>query len=94
VRAVTEQKLGYLDLKEFARNGLEYSFVPGESLWVGGNYAKITSACAGNMPGAIEPSAPCAAFLGKSEKAMMQWHFEADVAAYEDAVLMGPFVRH
>jgi adenosine deaminase len=94
VRAVTEQKLGYRDLKELARNGLEYSFVPGESLWVNGNYAKINSACAGNVPGAKQPTAPCAAFLGRSEKALLQWHFEADVAAYEDAVLAGPFARH
>ena len=94
VRAVTEQKLGYLELKELARNGLEYSFVPGESLWQGGNYAKINSACAGNVPGTKQPSAPCAAFLAESEKAMMQWHFEADITAYEDAVLAGPFARH
>ncbi len=38
VRAVTEQKLGYADLKQIARNGLEYSFVPGASLWQGGDY--------------------------------------------------------
>jgi len=94
VRAVTEQKLGYRDLKEFARNGLEYSFVAGDSLWQGGNYTRINSACAGNVPGAKQPSAPCAAFLAKSEKAMMQWHFEADIAAYEDAVLAGSFARH
>ncbi|MEI9887232.1 MAG: hypothetical protein WDN08_12155 [Rhizomicrobium sp.] len=35
VRAVVEQKLGYRDLKEIARNGLEYSFVAGQSLWQG-----------------------------------------------------------
>ncbi|MBL6853032.1 MAG: adenosine deaminase [Alphaproteobacteria bacterium] len=94
VRAVTEQKLGYRDLKELARNGLEYSFVPGDSLWIGGNQAKINLACAGNVPGAKQPSALCAAFLARSEKAMMQWDFEADIAEYENAVLAGPFARH
>jgi len=93
VRAVTEQKLGYRDLKEFARNGLEYSFVPGESLWQRGNYAQINLACAGSVAGAKEPTPRCAAFLAGSEKAMMQWHFEADVAAYEEAVLAGPFAK-
>src|SRR5262249_2744424 len=94
VRAVTEQRLGYLDLKEMARNGLEYSFLPGASLWQDGDYRRVNTACAGNALGARQPGAACAAFLSKSEKATVQWHFEADIAAYEDAMLAGPFARH
>jgi adenosine deaminase len=93
VRAVTEQKLGYRDLKQLARNGLEYSFVAGDSLWQAGDYAKINFACAGNAAGATSPSTACAAFLAKSEKAALQWRFEAQIAAYENAVLAGPFAR-
>ncbi|MEI9990069.1 MAG: hypothetical protein WDM86_08530 [Rhizomicrobium sp.] len=93
VRAVTEQKLGYLDLKRIARNGLEYSFLPGASLWTGGDYRKPAPACAGNVPGAAKPTAPCAAFLAANEKASVQWPFEHEIAAYEDAVLAGPFAK-
>jgi hypothetical protein len=93
VRAVTEQKLGYLELKEMARNGLEYSFVTGASLWQGGDYHHVGPACAGNVPGTTTPSAGCAAFLAANEKAGLQWQFEHEVAAYEDAILAGPFSR-
>ena len=85
VRAVTEQKLGYRDLKQIARNGLEFSFLPGQSLWQGGNYSKPVAAC-------VSPSSPaCAALLKASEKASVQWRFEREIAAYEDAVLAGPW---
>ncbi len=94
VRAVTEQKLGYLELKEIARNGLEYSFVPGPSLWQNGDYRKPVAACAGILLGTVAPAAPCAAFLAGSEKAALQRKFEADIAAYEDAILAGPFAHH
>ncbi|HEY0107231.1 MAG TPA: hypothetical protein VGB91_14210, partial [Rhizomicrobium sp.] len=40
VRAVTEQHLGYRDLKRMARNGLEYSFLPGASLWRDDGYRR------------------------------------------------------
>ena len=93
VRAVTEQHLGYLALKDIARNGLEYSFLPGQSLWQQGDYRKIAPACAGALPAAAATTPACKAFLAASEKAALQWDFEADVAAYEDAVLAGPFAR-
>ncbi|MGV3618376.1 MAG: adenosine deaminase family protein [Fimbriimonas sp.] len=41
VRAVRDQKVGYLDLKEMARNSIEYSFLPGESLYVGRDFRRL-----------------------------------------------------
>ncbi|HEY4942231.1 MAG TPA: hypothetical protein VII56_12460 [Rhizomicrobium sp.] len=93
VRAVLEQKLGYADLKQIARNGLEYSFMPGASLWQKGDYRTLNPACAGNVPGMAPRTASCVHLLGGSEKAALQWDFERDIAAYEDAVLAGPFAR-
>lgn len=93
VRAVTEQHLDYRALKEIARNGLEYSFVAGPSLWQDGDYRKPAAACAGVAAGAAQPPPPCIAFLAHSEKARLQWYFEAQLAAYEDAVLAGPLAR-
>jgi adenosine deaminase len=93
VRAVVEQKLSYADLKQAARNGLEYSFVAGASLWQDGDYRKPVTACDGVTPGAGSPPTLCAAFLAGSEKAALQWKLEADSAAFEAAVLAGPFAR-
>ena len=93
VRAVTEQHLSYLDLKEIARNGLEYSFLPGKSLWLQGDYRRTTPACAGVPPGAAVTPPACKAFLAGSEKAALQWDFEFEVAAYENYVIAGPLAR-
>ncbi len=93
VRAVLEQKLGYAALKEMARNGLEYSFLPGASLWRGGDYRKPAAACSGQAQGGAAPTPACAALLAASEKAALQWTFEADIAAYEDAVLAGRILK-
>jgi adenosine deaminase len=93
VRAVLEQKLGYAELKQIARNGLEYSFLPGASLWQAGDYRKPVADCGGQAPGSAAPAPACAALLGASEKASLQWRFEADSAAYEDAVLAGRILK-
>ena len=93
VRAVAEQHLDYRDLKEIARNGLEYSFLPGESLWIDRDYAKPVAACAHDTVGTLSPSDGCIEFLVRSQKATLQWRFEHASAAYEDAVLAGPFAR-
>ena len=93
VRAVTEQHLGYLDLKQIARNGLEYSFLRGASLWRDAGYRTLAAPCAGVAPGSAKTPPACAAFLAANEKAQLQWSFEAEIAAYETSVLAGPFAR-
>ncbi len=81
VRAVTEQHLGYPELKEIARNGLEYSFLPGASLWQDGDYRKIVPACV------QAASAACTAFLAGSEKARLQQRLEAELIAFENRTI-------
>jgi hypothetical protein len=77
VRAVETFSLAYADLKEIVRNSLEYSFLPGPSLWgESGSYARVVEACRTDAPGADKPSQPCAAFLDGSEKATLSG-FEA-----------------
>jgi adenosine deaminase len=78
VRAALEQHLTYLDLKQSARNGITYSFLPGASLWRpdGGR----VTACAA-------PGAACDAFLSDSEKAQAQWRLEQDFARFEAKAL-------
>lgn len=84
VRAVQTYDLTYADLKELVRNSIEYSFLPGASLWSDQDaYASVATDCASDMPGADQPSAPCAAFLDKSEKAAQQWELERRFQTFE-----------
>lgn len=79
VRAVTEQGLRYADLKQIVRAGLEYSFLPGTSLWrdrAGG--AKVAACTTVAAPA-------CATFLAGSAKAARQMALERDLAAFEGA---------
>jgi hypothetical protein len=85
-RAVRTYKLSYKTLKQMVRNSLEYSFLPGASLWSDSTYARYNSACAKARPSA--PSAPdgCEVFLNSSQRARAQWNLESSFQAFEKAV--------
>jgi len=83
LRAAVTYNLGYRDLKALARNALQYSFLPGESLWQRYDRLEIAEACAGTLPPSPAPSSTCAAFLASSERAREQWRLEAELAAFE-----------
>jgi adenosine deaminase len=78
VRAVREQGLGYRDLKMVSRSGLEFSFIPGASLWQGRHVGQAVAPCA---HGFAAPA--CLALARGSEKARMQLALEGQLAAYE-----------
>jgi adenosine deaminase len=80
-RAVDEQDLSYVDLKHSARDSLEHSFLPGESLWAQpDDYDHLKSVC--NAHGGA-PSSACSQFLNANEKAAQQWELERRFAAFE-----------
>jgi adenosine deaminase len=74
LRAVTEQGLGYADLKAAARASLEYAFLPGPSLWA--SPRTPVAACA-------KAGATCDRFLAGSRKATAQWRLEREFEAFE-----------
>ncbi|MGK2911598.1 MAG: adenosine deaminase family protein [Sphingobium sp.] len=77
VRAVMEQGLRYADLKQIVRDTLQYSFLPGSSLWrdrAGGD--KVASC-------SVENTQQCSTFLAGSLKAAMQSRLERDLKAFE-----------
>lgn len=77
VRAVTEQGLRYRDLKQIVRDGLQYSFLPGASLWRDrAGEARIGACTTLATPG-------CAAFLAANPKAAKQAQLERDLALFE-----------
>ena len=80
--AHTYPQVKYSDLKRFARNSLEYSFLKGEGIWaIPGDYSQLRKEFAGGDPG--EESKECLAFLEKNEKAKAQWKLEGDLASFE-----------
>jgi len=80
MRAVTEQGLSYIDLKQMARASLAHSFLPGASLWDGANRV---AACKDGDPLANSVTEDCNRFLLGSEKARLQWREEAEFERFE-----------
>jgi adenosine deaminase/adenosine deaminase CECR1 len=81
--ATQRYRLGYPDLKQLARNSLEYSFLAGPSLWKSGGYRALVANCASDRPGERVPSTTCSAFLATSDRAQAQWRLEAEFASFE-----------
>lgn len=81
VRAVQQQGLRYADLKELARNSLEYSFAPGESLWAGRRYGQPVTPCASDFA-----AGACETFLASNEKARLQARLETNFIRFEQSL--------
>ena len=77
VRAVQEHGLSYEQLKQIARNSLEYSFVEGESLFTNHDYDQVASQCD------HEDSALCSSFLAGNTKARLQRQLEQRFRDFE-----------
>lgn len=86
LRAVETYKLSYADLKDMARQSLEHSFLPGESLWSNLQASKLTSACAASHAGEARVASGCQKFLDASQKAQQQWKLEQAFAEFEAKV--------
>ena len=84
LRAVQSYHFSYPDLKRFARQSLEHSFLPGQSLWTDTKLVfHMAPACVGDAAGAEKPSAACEQFLAANDRARMQWKLEAEFAKSE-----------
>lgn len=84
LRAVETYHFTYADLKRFARQSLEHSFLPGQSLWSDTKVVfRINSACKGEAPGEGKPTATCEQFLSANERAKEQWKLESEFAKFE-----------
>ncbi|CCO23577.1 Adenosine/AMP deaminase [Maridesulfovibrio hydrothermalis AM13 = DSM 14728] len=77
--AVTDQGLSYADLKRSARNSLEYSFLPGKSLWKNRAAFEMVEDCYGD----ITPDKECSNYLSESVKAKQQWNLERKIKMFE-----------
>jgi adenosine deaminase len=77
--------LTYPDLKEIARNSIEYSFLPGQSLWRDHDYRHPQAACAASFSSDREVVGACATLLSASPKAQQQWQLERRFRRFEEA---------
>jgi adenosine deaminase len=76
--------LTYLDLKEMARNSIEYSFLPGNSFWTDHDYARPNAACATALHLHDDAEGGCAAYLAANPKARQQWELERRFQHFEE----------
>ncbi len=81
--AAQRYDLDYSDLKQLARNSLEYSFLDGESLWQSPEYKTMNAECSSDTPGAASISRNCSAFLQENDRARTQWQLESELAEFE-----------
>jgi len=84
LRAVQTYGFSYADLKQMARQSLEHSFLPGESLWQTAFHAKAQ--CPTDHPQTASPSSPCKKLVDSSEKAKAQWELEREFAKFETSI--------
>jgi adenosine deaminase len=84
VRAALDYRLGYQDLKQLARTGMEHAFLPGPSLWAAPDVFTAPAApCKAQTLGGEKPTPACKAFLDRSEKAAAQWELERRFKAFD-----------
>jgi adenosine deaminase len=84
LRAVESYHLSYADLKRMARQSLEHSFLPGQSLWKDTKLVfRVAPPCAADQAGAEKRSAACEEFIAANERARMQWKLEAEFSKFE-----------
>jgi adenosine deaminase len=81
-RAVEDQGMTYKELKQFARNALQWSFLQGASLWSDRAYTSFVADCAHDVPGR-QLSPACHTYLAGNPKAMQQWRLEERLHDFE-----------
>jgi len=81
-KAVLNYHFSYSTLKMLVRNSINYSFVPGNSLWKDHQYHWLVPVCATSL-GSSFVSIQCQNFLKTSEKARLQWTLENQFLTFE-----------
>lgn len=83
VKAVRTYGLSYKDVKNLARNSIEYAFLPGESLYVNHDYNHITSRFAKIINDPQQSHEEDRAALNASPKLTLEMNLERAFAAFE-----------
>jgi hypothetical protein len=84
VRAVEDYGLSYDEVKDLARNSLEYSFLPGVSLYIDGRYERLHPAFRDVRRLHWAPDERARALLRASEKLSEEVRLERALVAFEN----------
>ncbi|ORV72538.1 hypothetical protein [Mycobacterium gastri] len=85
--AASDYHLRYPDLKQLARQSLEYAFLPGKGLWARLSTGQPVTACAGDRLGGDSISQSCSTYLEANERAREQWRLESAYIGFESGYL-------
>ncbi|MFZ0219540.1 MAG: adenosine deaminase [Candidatus Aquirickettsiella sp.] len=80
--AVLNYHFSYLTLKQLVRNSIQYSFLPGASLWQDANYKHPVSSCKDSL-NTGQLTSCCQRFLTVNEKADGLWKLERQFVKFE-----------
>lgn len=86
-KAVRDHGLHYKELKQIARDSLEYSFLEGESLWRDARFSTRVEACSTDDPASSLLSEDCSKYLSSSTKARTQWRLESEFTRFEQTII-------
>jgi hypothetical protein len=90
VRAVRAWNLTYAELKQLVRNGVEYSFLPGESLFERRDYRRPRPAFAALPARGWRPTVKEQQALVASDRATVQARLERALVEFEAAIVIEP----
>ena len=88
VKAVERYDLGYADVKELARNSLEYAFLSGESLFVDGDFGSPRPEFAGLWDSTWRPSPSAQQLIEENARLRKQLELERAFVAFEEGPSM------
>jgi adenosine deaminase len=83
-KAILRYHLSYPTIKNIVRNSIQYSFLPGKSLWKDNIYQHIVTDCATDTLNSKTLSLTCQRFLQANDKANMQWDLESRFLQFEN----------
>ncbi len=79
-----EYNLSFPDMVTLGRTSLQYSFLPGDSLWQDASFTSVVSQCAKETLGSANPGEPCKSYLAKNAKAGTQWRYEGQLVDFDN----------
>ena len=85
-RAVTTYDYGYDRLRSFSRNALQYSFLPGTSLFENTLSGVMVAACRNDDVTASALTEDCSQLMRRSPKAALQWQLEERLHRFESGL--------
>lgn len=91
VRAAQTYGLSYQDMVRLSQTGLEYSFIPGQSLWDQHQIGIFVKACRAARAGRSVPQ-DCQNFLTRNQKAQVQWQLETRLHDFEQTIVKNPIL--